>query len=92
MSKGLEALNRIKMLEISCERESYDLRPITKTHKEDLNTIEKELKALEIIRFRNIDIIAIKTSHNLEEYKLLKNIPCEIPNDKEYELLREVLL
>lgn len=44
MNKGLEALKRIKMLEISCDRESYDLRPITKTHKEDLSTIEKELK------------------------------------------------
>ena len=47
MSKGLDALERIKMLEISCDRESYDLRPITKTHKEDLSTIEKELKESE---------------------------------------------
>ena len=51
MSKGLEALKRIKMLEISCDMESYDIRPITKTHKEDLKTIEKELKKLEEVDY-----------------------------------------
>ena len=63
MSKGLEALERIKMLEISCDRESYDLRPITKTHKQDLDTIEKELesklkyeKAINIVKKKHINI------------------------------------
>ena len=80
MSKGLEALRRIKMLEISCDRESYDLRPITKVCKEDLSTIEKELKALDIIKKypHLIKIILDATitygKNNIEEYDLLRGV------------------
>ena len=88
MNKGFEALNRIKMLEISCDRESYDLRPITKTHKEDLDTIEKELKALEIIKHHLSEQVA-----NIELGKPQKCLLMLImENDKNYDLLKEVLL
>ena len=65
---------------------------------------EKKLKALEIIKDKNVDTILIKTSKNYDDYcsdfaikvlslkdeKLLGN--GEGINEEEYDLLKEVLL
>lgn len=52
------------------------------------NQIEKELKALEIIKNNEVDIKAFNDLENMEEY----NYYCTPPlNQEEYDLLKETL-
>ena len=74
MSKGLEALKR-----------SFDSWEYLK----DYETIEKELKALEIIKNKEVDIKAFNDLTNLGDY----NYYCEPElTQEEYDLLKEILL
>ena len=86
MSKGLEAKNRL--VNKCCE---YTSLSIDHQVAEDFNTIEKELKALEIIVKKRVAIALFKSCDKLEQY----NIYCPI-NEKltqeEWDLLKEVLL
>ena len=70
MSKGLEALKYITEIGISygCPEEAHQVAFKSET-------IEKELKALEIIKkFVNIDMLMFKGELEQEEYELLKEV------------------
>lgn len=86
MSKGLEALKRLN--NIVAYDENEELIPIDK----DLSIIEKELKALEIIK-REPSMVGWQAGYeDYEDY--LDNTPEEqrfIKNKEEFDLLKEVL-
>ena len=91
MSKGLEALERLNTDFVYYENGIDEER-----NKEDFKLIEKELRALEIIREKGIDWRRFITCNSLEEYNepiirfgLLDIKPYA---QDEYELLKEVLL
>ena len=86
MSKGLEALERIK---------SHNYNKCSK--KECIATIEKELqekektdKALEIINKKNVNIYKIKICDNVEEYNKLRNTGKELTT-QEFELMKGIM-
>ena len=89
MSKGLEALKNIR-------REAgfpyfstfYD----SDMWKEDFATVEKELKALEIIKSKGIDIDLLKYHKDLEHYNFSLRGRFEHLTQEEFDLLREVCL
>ena len=54
---------------------------------EDLEVIRKELKALEIIKTKNVDIIELKMSLSVKQYN--NAISFKISYKKEYELIQE---
>ena len=93
MSKGLEVLKEIKQIETN----GIDMGKFTMVkigscpnYWELFDTVEKELKALEIIRNKEVDVYYIKhfsnyktySEHTFTENKLTK---------EEYELLKEIL-
>lgn len=57
----------------------------------DLELVEKSLKALEIIKEKNIDVYWLKTSPNLSRYNLAVGTNQALKKE-EYDLLKEVLL
>ena len=77
MSKGLEALQRIK-------NRLYPLEI------EETNIIEKELKALEIIKEKRVDIGWLIRSKNCSKYNLGVG-ESQALKKEEYDLLKEVL-
>ena len=80
MSKGLEKLARIKG--------HFNPKDIANKElfEEDFNTIEKELKALEIIK----EIMIVKEHEGYVEFICEYSIPKK--NKKKIDLLKEVLL
>ena len=85
MSKGLRALERLKpLIEVNI-----------KHWKQDVGYIEKELKALEIIKDLFDFDFALRFPSNQPMLRITNkrtNEYWEIPLTKEYELLKEVLL
>ena len=91
MNKSLEALEKIKNWECFVD---FELETIgEKEFGEELSIIEKELKALEIIKEKGVDIWALKhldDEYYVEQYNAVAHI--EKPYTKEeYDLLEEVL-
>lgn len=81
MSKGLEALLRLK------------LGMGNFMFSKEFSIIEKELKALEIIKEKNVDIRGIKETINVHEYNVkFPTTLNEFLEEQEYDLLKEVLL
>ena len=80
MSKGLEALESI--IETFYDKDS-----------EDIQIVRKELKALEIIRNKNVNIVwlnmCFQEFYGYESYN--RNAEIKITRE-EYELLKEVLI
>ena len=75
MSKGLETLEKIKRLDILYDIEMTESgEEYMKENDIDLNIIEKELKALEIIRkhFNGVEILT--GAMNDKEWKFVKEI------------------
>ena len=88
MSKGLEVLEKLKKEHIFIDFElDFD---IGEQYKDELNIIEKELKALEIIK-KNVRIVDY-SEHTIANGNLVILRGGEIKTREEYELLREVLL
>lgn len=93
MSKGLEALERIKkshyiaIAVMGCERDYETENAIV--------SVEKALKALEIIKEKNVDVGELKylISYNLEHALHLYNYSHirEPLTKEEFDLLKEVL-
>lgn len=52
----------------------------------------KEYRALEIIKNKNVDILRIKITQNVEQYNTRKIKGCRNLTKEEYELLKEILL
>ena len=84
MSKGLEALQDIR-LRLFIESEVQSKKVIN-----DLKTIEKELKALEIIKNKKVDIkyLYYRANFNLDKYN---DNYIETLTQEEIDLLKEVL-
>ena len=84
---GLEILEEIK-------DELYNFKDISEYSKNQFSTIEKELRALEIMKKKKVNVVIVLYSKNLEEYNstvgfyFSKN---QLTQD-EYDLLKEVLL
>ena len=93
MSKGLEAFQRIK------NTPTYDNGLVKDFHPSCCEIVEKELKALEIIK-RDLVMVAcefyryvVEEHATWEEYcQVFPEEERHIKNKEEYELLREVLL
>ena len=95
MSKELEALAKIKdKLEIwDCSEESNWEEYSTGYYEceEELNIIEKSLKALEIIKEKQVEVMGLINSINLNfDYNKIFNLHPQLTQE-EYELLKEVL-
>lgn len=90
MSKGLEAFNRIKSY---FHPKQLLTRELTLN---DLDTIEKELKALEIIKNKNVNVFGLHLSQpywNVNDYnELVKLQHDRYLTQEEYDLLKEVLV
>ena len=92
MSKGLEELKDLEDYYI----EKSDIITVYVGDTEQCDIIEKELKALEIIKNKhqlNFDIIKYsKDFYEYFDFDIFKNNDCDRLTQKEYELLKEVLL
>lgn len=96
MSRGLNALDRLESTARQCCGEfavyMEDLnRGIFKEDAEAVETIRRELKALEIIKKKGINIQELKYCYSVEEYNICKGTGNESLNQEEYNLLKEVL-
>lgn len=96
MSKELEALEALKMqvgnIHYFDFSKGYPNQTTIELKDSELfTTIEKPLKALEIIKEKQVDIHWLKGCKSLEEYNDCVN-PWEEPlTQEEYDLLKEVL-
>ena len=79
MSKELEALERIR---------SHNYHELSK--RECLNIIEKELKALEIIKEKEVNVFIFLHSGDLETYNDMVEDNRKLTQE-EFDLLKEVL-
>ena len=86
MSKGLEVLNSLI--------ETMPFAFLESNTMKELKIIEKELKALEVIKNKNFDLFYLQDSKDLEMYNdacdSFRNL-CYLTQE-EYDLLKEVLL
>lgn len=105
MNKGLEALENIKgNCDLFDEGYQWDSE-FSKQFDEDIDIIEKELKALEIIKNKNVMISLLKGARSLEHYNIqiepfsrfdnhltiVSKIPMSLTQE-EYVLIKKVLL
>ena len=95
MSKGLEALKNIKKEVSRCLCHSFNNDDEVGCYKPYFDTVEKELKALEIIKRPDFDFNWFKiygVNLNYEDFIMIMNLKCNIKSKEEYDLLKEVLL
>lgn len=85
MNKGLEAFERIKNI-------TYDRTDLygIEEYRKSLDTIEKSLKALEIIKEKRVNIHLLILSDSLEKYNF-NLLPYRKLTQEEYDLLKEIL-
>lgn len=87
MTKGLEALDNLRSM-VSLSQDCH-----YKESNKLCDTIEKELKALEILKNKNIDLFYLQDTTELERY----NDACDYYRNlsyltqEEYDLLKETL-
>ena len=92
MSNAIKILEKIKRLDILYDIEMTESgEEYMKENDIDLNIIEKELKALEIIRNKEVNVAWFTYVDNLEDYNKGKFIGSYLTQE-EYGLLKEVLL
>ena len=86
MSKGLEALKELKVWAtngyFACKPSECD---------ELAEPIEKELKALEIIKNKGVDILALQYYENSSQYNFSLRGKFSQLTEDEFDLLKEVL-
>lgn len=107
MTKGLQALKELKKRYgknfsmqdderthiIAEELKEYEkIKDIRITARFDLDQVNKEHKALEIIKSKGIDVDALKYYKDLEHYNFSLRGRFEHLTQEEYELLKEVLI
>ena len=90
MSKGLEALKEIVFNYVQVFKNNENGKQM---FMEDVHIIEKELKALEIIRNKGLNTWWFKKFNSYEEYKNkgCEDLATELTQE-EYDLLKEVRL
>ena len=93
MSKGLKELKRLAYENACCRCQYYIDNKCTNEGECVWKTIEKELKALEIIR-KNAQLSFIEENYGKKEYFIEFNshTRSEIKTKEEFDLLKEVLL
>lgn len=69
----------------------YERRLALAKEYKDVNNVAKRLKALEIIKEKDVDIVALKISINLKQYNCKEDGRCPLTQE-EYDLLKEVLV
>ena len=82
MSKGLKALEVFK--DLNRDYETWEC------YTEEIDIIEKELKALEIIKENRVDVYALVIAYDLNDYNEMVRNVYKITQE-EYEFLKEVL-
>ena len=103
MSKGLEALEEIKTCKLidnvkvkeglfRNKIHDYKIRYGKDVFSKQIPIIEKELKALEIIKEKAVSTAILIQSTNVKEYNYCKNLLAFDLTQEEYDLLKEVLL
>ena len=84
--KELEALNDLLNMELLIIPRNKDKKAV------DFEIIQRGLKALEIIKYKNVDICGIKKTKNVHEYNVkFPTTMNEFLEEQEYDLLKEVL-
>ena len=90
MSKGLEALERVKkahyVASIVMQLPHEDTETI-----EAINIIEKELKAFEVIKVKKVQVATLLLSNTCVGYNSARGLLGEDLTQEEYDLLKEVL-
>lgn len=95
MTKGLKALDRLEQTarwccgELAVTVEALN-RGIFKEDAEAVETIRRELKALEIINKKGINIQELKHCYSVDEYNICKGDTNKSLTQEEYDLLKEV--
>lgn len=84
MSKGLDAFASICVLDT--EIDMYSERERFK----DVQTVKKELMAFEIIKNKDVDVVALRISTSLKQYNCKEDGRCPLTQE-EYDLLKEVM-
>lgn len=103
MSKGLEALEEIKTCKLidhvkikeglfSNKLLSYERRYGKDVFSKQIPIIEKELKALEIMKNKEVQIATLILSNTCDGYNFSKGLLGKFLTQEEYNLLKEVLL
>ena len=105
MSKELEALENLKqyltgdvrncwheLAIIETALKDYEYRLSLAKEYKDVNNVAKRLKALEIIKEKNVDVIIIRLTPSCEAYNKAKTDISLDLDEKQYNLLKEVLL
>ena len=92
MSKGLEALEIIKNIDVEYKNYHKNAVAIFKENSdydEVFDFIEKELKALDIIKKKQVNLRLIRFDISLEDFNFMEDY-AEL-NQEEFDLLKEVL-
>lgn len=94
MKKGIEAFKRIKENTTCYVSQDYDMT----NYDADVEVVEKELKALEIINNKRVDVASFKAIVSTHPKKALEYYnqsmgfnPRRLLKQEEFELLKEVL-
>ena len=90
MSKGLEALKGLHSKALKSVRGGFQEMQKNSIDRE-YKTIEKELKAFEIIKNKRVDISTLEVCGNANTYNQAKEFGEDLTQE-EYDLLKEVLL
>lgn len=97
MSKGLEALEIIKgaLVEVEYDEEEDIILSAWQEHEEEINIIEKELKAFEIIKNKGVEVglvMICNTYQDYEKWYINNHVGMQKLTQEEYDLLKEVLI
>ena len=91
MSKGLEALERVKKFSVLLDSEKDIVKDLVEIIPNTLKTIEKELQALEIIKNKGVDILALQHYQNASQYNFSLRGKFSQLTEEEFNLLKDVL-
>lgn len=84
MNKGLEALEELRYRITNFNGKFNDYKKI-------MNTIEQELKALEIIKNKQVQMAILSLSSSCVGYNMTRGLLGEYLEQEEYDFLKEVL-
>lgn len=91
MSEGLKALSAIKSLftQVEVDEEEGVILHVWQEHEKATNAIEKELKALELLKNKRVNLEYLKCCETYEQYCFICGYGREI-TQQEFDSLKEV--
>ena len=95
MSNGLKALNIIRNYDVITDYEKDETKKIEELLPNSIHIIEKLLKALEIIKEKDVSMYWLRNSKSVDEYNnfiLIDKRHYQKLTQGEFDLLKEVLL